>query len=261
MEHAVSVPAGYRLVRRGRVRAVVLDALAEALEPWLVAPVLALPADAKPIAGGRGGAWRLTLPGGVRAVVRENRRGGFIRHVVARHYLGLRPRPFGELAVTTEARRRGVPAAEVLAARVDGWLVYRGALVTREVPEARPLLAALAAAGDGPARDGVAAIAGRAVARMHDAGVFHADLNLGNILVDRDGATTLVDFDRARLGAGALDVAGRRDNLRRLARSLRKLDGAGTVAGPGVVAAFHRGYAAAASAGGDAARGGDACGS
>jgi len=237
----VSVPAGYRALRRGRVRAIVRDELADALAPWLLAPELTLPGDAVPIAGGRGAAWRLTLPGGLRAVLRENRRGGVIRHVVARHYLGLRPRPFGELAVTTEARRRGVAAAEVLAARVDGWLVYRGALVTREIPDARPLLAALAAA-DPPRRAAVAADAGRAVARMHEAGVRHADLNLGNILVGDAGAITLVDFDRARLGNGPLDRGARRNNLQRLARSLQKLDGDGAIAGPETVAAFHRGY-------------------
>src|SRR5207244_13550456 len=64
-------------------------------------------------------------------------------------YLGLRPRPLRELALTVEARRRGVAAAEVLAARVEGRLAYRGALVTAEVPAAATLLEALRGAPDG----------------------------------------------------------------------------------------------------------------
>jgi 3-deoxy-D-manno-octulosonic acid kinase len=252
----VTPPTAYRLLERGRVRAMVLAELADTLGEWLLAPGLRVPAGAEPLAGGRGAAWRIALPGpaGVtlRAVLRENRRGGLVRHLVARHYLGLRPRPFAELAVTAEARRRGVPAPEVLAARVDGRLVYRGALVTREIPGARPLLAALARAGDASARQALAAGAGRAVARLHGAGVFHADLNLGNILVsDADTCehqTTLVDFDRARLTSGPLDAAARRRNLRRLGRSLEKLDPDGTVAGPETVAAFRRAYGPPAEA-------------
>jgi 3-deoxy-D-manno-octulosonic acid kinase len=246
----VTLPPAYRLLERGRVRAIVLDELAAALGEWLLASVLELPAGAEPLAGGRGAAWRIVLPGGVHAVLRENRRGGLVRHLVARHYLGVRPRPFTELAVTAEARRRGVPAPEVLAARVDGRLVYRGALVTRELPGALPLLAALSRADDAGVRDALAASAGRTVARLHDAGVFHVDLNLGNILVS-DAGTALVDFDRARLGRGPLDAAARRRNLRRLGRSLRKLDPGGRVAGPETVAAFRRAY------GGPA---GDSCG-
>ena len=250
----MTVPPAYRLLERGRVRAVVLEELAEALAEWLLAPVVRLPADAEPLAGGRGAAWRITLPGDVRAVLRENRRGGLVRHVVAQHYLGVWPRPFTELAVTAEVRRRGVPAAEVLAARVDGRVVYRGALLTREVAGARPLLAALARADGTIAREALAASAGRTVARLHDAGVFHADLNLGNILVTDDPThveSTLVDFDRARLATGPLDPTARRRNLRRLGRSLRKLDPGGRVAGPETIAAFRRAYGAPA---------GDACG-
>jgi hypothetical protein len=84
--------------------------------------------------------------------------------------------------------------------------------------------------------------------------VFHADLNLGNIVVG-EHETALVDFDRARLTSGPLDAAARRRNLRRLGRSLRKLDPNGAVAGPETVAVFRRAYGAAV---GDAW--GDACG-
>jgi 3-deoxy-D-manno-octulosonic acid kinase len=237
------------MLRAGSVRAAVRRDLAAALGPWLSAPVLALPPDAEPLTGGRGAAYRLTLGGDLHAVVRFYRRGGFVARFVADRYLGLRPRPLRELAVTTEVRRRGVRAVEVLGARVEGWLLYRGALVTAEVPAARTLVDALADAPDPRARTAIAAAAAHTVAALHDAGIEHADLNLTNVLVHpaSEGLSeglvaTLLDFDRARLGAGPLGAAGRRRNLRRLARSLAKLDPRGALAGADERAAFRRAY-------------------
>ncbi|OWT56289.1 hypothetical protein CEY11_19750 [Candidimonas nitroreducens] len=58
---------------------------------------------------------------------------------------------------------------------------------------------------------------------MHQAGVWHADLNAYNILLDRQGAAWLIDFDRGR--RGKLTPRQRRDNLLRLRRSLLKVAG------------------------------------
>jgi 3-deoxy-D-manno-octulosonic acid kinase len=170
--------------------------------------------------------------------------------VVRETYLGVMARPFRELAVTVEARRRGVPVPEVLAARTEGRLAYRGAILTAEVPGVVPLLDALRAAADDARRRALAAGAGRVVAAMHHAGVFHADLNMTNLLAPLSGAVevTVLDFDRARLASGPLGPRARRSNLERLARSLRKLDPAGRVAAPEDIAAFHAAYAGAAEA-------------
>jgi 3-deoxy-D-manno-octulosonic acid kinase len=159
-------------------------------------------------------------------------------------YLGRPLRPLQELALTAEVRRRGVDAAEVLAARVDGRLVYRGVLVTAEVPGAVPLIEALRAAPDADGRRTLAERAGGAVARLHDAGVWHADLNMNNVLVPADapGALVFVDFDRARLSAGPLTAAARRQNLRRLRRSLEKLDPHGALGGAVESGAFREAY-------------------
>jgi 3-deoxy-D-manno-octulosonic acid kinase len=208
-----------------------------------------LPPGAAPIASGRGPAYRVRLGDGAPVVVRVCRRGGLAAHLVRETYLGLRPRPLRELALTVEARRRGVAAAEVLAARVEGRLAYRGALVTAEVPAAATLLEALREAPDRAARRGLAAAAGRAVAMLHAAGVFHADLNLNNILVHPgpDGAAiALLDFDRARLRRAPLRAGARRRNLQRLARSLAKLDPQGALAGLEERRAFGAAYSGCA---------------
>jgi 3-deoxy-D-manno-octulosonic acid kinase len=246
----VTVPPGYLMLRGPRLRAVVRADLAHALAPWLLAAPFALPPGSTPIAGGRGGAFSLTLPGGLRAVLRCYRRGGALARLVRETYLGPGARPFRELAVTAEARRRGVAAPEVLAARVEGRVAYRGAIVTAEVPGAVTLLEALRHAGSGERRRALAAGAGRVVADMHRAGICHADLNLTNLLASAGGAgnLTIVDFDRARLARGPLAPRTRRGNLTRLARSLRKLDPDGYLAAPEDIAAFHAAYATAVEA-------------
>ena len=239
------VPPSYAVVGRAPVWAAVRHDLAPVLGPWLSAPRLVVPPDAEPLAGGRGAAYRMTLPGGLRVVLRRCRRGGVVARLVGETYVGLWPRPLRELAVTVEARRRGVAAAEVLGVRVEGGLLYRGAVVTAEVPAAATLLDALRAAPDGAVRRALATAAGRAVARLHAAGVFHADLNLTNILVHPEAggaAVVLLDFDRARLRRAPLAAAARRRNLRRLARSLAKLDPEGRLAGAEERRAFLVGY-------------------
>lgn len=242
-----ALPPGFTWLPGTGVRAAVRSDLAPVLGPWLLGRELVAPPDAEPIARGRGAAYRATLPGGVRAVVRPYRRGGMLGRIVRATYLGLgsRPRPLRELIVTAEARARGVATAEVLAARIDGGVAYRGTLVTAEVAGATPLIDALA--GETPTRRAaLGTAAGHAVARLHAAGVVHADLNLTNILVtDGGGVPTavLVDFDRARLASPPLTARVRRRMLARLARSARKLDADGTLVGDAAVA-FRRAYEA-----------------
>lgn len=242
-------PDGYTALSRRRVRALVRSDLVAELEPWLLASSLVVPPGSQPLSGGRGAAHRVRLPGGLPAVLRCNRRGGWLARVVRETYVGPAARPFRELAVAAEARRRGVAAAEVLAARVEGRLAYRGAIVTAEVPEAVPVVEALRVA-DGDRRRALATAVARAVAGMHRAGVFHADLNLTNLVTGPAPglAVTVLDFDRARVGRAPLGRRARQRNLRRLARSLRKLDPAGQLAAPADVAAFHDAYARAVEA-------------
>jgi len=244
------LPSSYALLRAGAVRAAVRRDLMPLLGAWLVAPELVLPPGAAPLAGGRGSAHRIVLADGSGVVLRVYRRGGFAAHFVRETYLGVRPRPLRELAVTVEARRRGIAAPEVLGARVEGRLAYRGALVTREIPSAATLFDALRGA-DPTVRRALAVSTGRTIAALHAAGVFHADLNLNNILV-HPGAVgaeiSLVDFDRARLRAGPLSAPARRRNLRRLARSLAKLDPDGTLTTTDDRRTFHRAYTGADAA-------------
>ena len=61
---------------------------------------------------------------------------------------------------------------------------------------------------------------GVCIRRFHASGVWHADLNAHNILMDRVGGIWLIDFDR---GERRKHGAWGQGNLARLQRSLRKL--------------------------------------
>lgn len=178
---------------------------------------------------GRAELHAVALADGGRALVRSCRHGGLLRHVTRDWFVSRPPRPFVELAVTALARDRGLPAPEVLAALVargvGPW--YRGWLVTREIEGARNLWAALLEGVDGDGKRALLRQVGHSLRLMHASGIDHADLNLRNILVF-DGALgpeiSIIDFDKARLFEGAVPAVRARRNLRRLLRSVDKLD-------------------------------------
>ena len=238
---AFETRAGYVVVRDGvseRLLQVVLDATPESVE-------------GEPLAGGgRGGTWAVTVGDGSRAVLRWYRRGGALRHFVRDRYFGWRPRPIAELVLTEQARRRGVAAVEVLAARVDRLPAgfYRGALVTREIERAETLGEVLRRRPLGNERRALIVAVARALRTMHDCGVHHRDLNVDNILVRFRGGSMdgpievhLIDFDRGKL-CRAVRVAARRRALGRLARSLAKLDCQQGPMAEEDRAEFHRAY-------------------
>jgi len=195
------------------------------------------------LAGGRVPCLVTTLPGGARIVIRRYRRGGVMRWVNRTHYFGGN-RAFDELRATERARAGGVRAPVVVAAieRPGRLAGYRAWLATQLVPHAHDLAAWLHHSGaDEVRRRAVLAEAGRQMGLMHATGVAHPDLNLRNLLVAGDlGAEVyLIDFDRADVGVSAVPRGRRERDLRRLARSARKLE---VIVSPGEWAAFRDGY-------------------
>lgn len=179
---------------------------------------------------GRGDMRSLALQDGTTALFRRYHHGGLLRGFTGKYFFTWPPRPFRELTITEELRRRGFPTLEVYAACVEkvAGPVYRGWLVTRQLEGAQDLWAGLQ---NGFAeRVGMEAIlkaVAASVRRMHREGIFHRDLNLKNILV-RAGAggveSHVIDFDQAVLVLGQLPVPLAQKNLARLLRSIRKLD-------------------------------------
>ncbi|HET8563421.1 MAG TPA: hypothetical protein VFM35_06070, partial [Candidatus Binatia bacterium] len=61
----------------------------------------------------------LQLPNGESLLVRMYRHGGLLRALTGRFFVTWPPRPFRELSITEEARRRGIPTVEVWGACVE----------------------------------------------------------------------------------------------------------------------------------------------
>jgi 3-deoxy-D-manno-octulosonic acid kinase len=179
-------------------------------------------------AGNRRGGFRLDINRQLTLFVRRARRGGVMRLLNRDIYFGWRPRPLRELATAAEAMRRAIPIAEPLGALIEPLALgfYRGAMITRALA-GMTLWEFLQTDDDAYVRSHVLEQARRAISTMHRGGLFHADLNLHNLLVTRLGesfAIAILDLDQARLYPPPLKPKLCWQNLRRLVRSARKLD-------------------------------------
>jgi tRNA A-37 threonylcarbamoyl transferase component Bud32 len=246
-ERQTGVPAGFHIWRTPWGTLTLRDGTPPALREALLDATPDVVAG-MPLAGGRGAVWAVPLADGQRGVLRWYRRGGAVRHLIYDRYFGWTPRPIRELALTEIAIGRGVPAPQVLAARVDrlpfGW--YRGAIVTREVSDAATFADVLRRLADGPERHRMLSAVGRAVRDLHDRGIHHRDLNANNILVDAvDGAWRVyfIDFDRAVVHR-VVGSRVRERELRRLERSLAKLARGGMPLGGDDTRVIRAAYAA-----------------
>ncbi|MDQ7016309.1 MAG: 3-deoxy-D-manno-octulosonic acid kinase [Gammaproteobacteria bacterium] len=156
-----------------------------------------------------------------RYVLRHYQRGGLMATLLGdRYFFGgvQRSRAWREWLLLQELHQLGLPVPQPLAARViRSGLFYRADLITAQIEGTQTLGECLLQAGLSASlwRE-----VGVVVRRFHDLGVFHADLNLNNILLDNQGAVYLLDFDKGERRRVKLDW--QQANLARLLRSLQK---------------------------------------
>ena len=152
-------------------------------------------------------------------VLRHYLRGGMAATISRDRYVwtGLeQTRAWREWRLLAELRERGLPVPPPVAAQV----VRRGLLYSADLITGRLEGRALSVVAREQRLEQWKAV-GACIRRFHDEGVFHADLNAHNILLDGD-SVALLDFDRSRLRPPG---KWREQNLERLQRSLRKLSG------------------------------------
>ena len=144
--------------------------------------------------GGRGLAFKIDLHGQA-AVLRHYQRGGLAAWVNRNRYFALTAkttRSRDEFDVMTRLADQGLAVPRPIAAmakRIIGF-AFRLAIITPWIENQGTLASC----------DSVQAWrnAGLAIGQMHRLGVWHADLNVHNILIDNEGKAWLLDFDRAR---------------------------------------------------------------
>lgn len=180
--------------------------------------------NAVPVAeGGRNAAWYVSC-NGHQGVLRHYHRGGWAARVSRDRYLwsGRRNvRSLNEFDILRSLYEAGLPVPRPYAAAY--WrrgLTYRAAILVERIPDVRPLASVLDVADS----EQVA----RSIYAMHEQGVWHADLNAYNVLLDPEGRAWLIDFDKAR--RPVLSLERRSANLLRLRRSLAKVAGAQGIA-------------------------------
>lgn len=179
---------------------------------------------------GRGVVVELPGDGGTTLILKKNRRGGlygrFRGDVHKTDYEATT-----ELFLSETAWKKGVPVALVgfvMAApagegKLASW--WRGYCATIKVEGARSMMDLFSTEMPAAKRRLVLNAAGEAVAKAHNRGFFHGDLNLGNILIVKtdqgDYGGWLIDLGHSTIG-GTLRMRPRLDNLMRLYRSAEK---------------------------------------
>jgi hypothetical protein len=182
---------------------------------------------------------------GERMVVRPYLHGGLFGALFRRTFLGP-SRALREALLAEFALRRGVPTFTPLAAvtcRLAG-LFYRAHLVSRELPPGLDLTAFLTAGPARKVRRRVLCLAGRAVRKMHDVGLMHADLHVKNLYVaspQGDPEVYILDWDLST-ARERLTPSQRFRNLARLDRSGAKLARRGVTISAYDRVAFLRAY-------------------
>ncbi len=155
-----------------------------------------------------------------RVVVKSYYRGGLIARFNRRHYFrGRTPRSEREFDWLNRVRQLGIRAPEPIVAAYRGVLFCRCWLVSREVPAATSL--AQLSVERPESLDAALARCRHQIGRLIANRILHPDLHPGNVLVDGDGETWIIDFDRARHYGGPQPRLAARYR-RRWRRAVRK---------------------------------------
>jgi len=154
-------------------------------------------------------------------VLRHFRRGGLVAKLLKDKYLGINPsktRSWREWQLLRELYGHGFPVPQPVGASAcmkNG--TYSADLITVRIPDSFSLSDALQR-GKLCRQDWFGV--GMCLRKFHDFGVYHADLNANNILLDNIGNIFLIDFDRCEIRTSNW---WKKFNLQRLHCSLAKL--------------------------------------
>lgn len=153
-------------------------------------------------------------------VLRRYRRGGLIRHVSRDKFVftGIQnTRPWQELTLHSYMLSKELPVPTAVAGkvtRIGPW--YTADLLSLRIPHAQDLHQCLLA---NVVNEKQWHKTGEVIAQLHNAQVYHHDLNIHNIMMDADNKIWIIDFDKCGIRQGDKWKA---QNLARLQRSLNK---------------------------------------
>ncbi len=179
---------------------------------------------------GRGNTFFFTYHG-QSLVLRHYHRGGLVQRISKDRYLytGLEnTRSMQEFGVLVKLHQQQFPVSPPYACQVvRHGMFYRASLVTHKL-DADTLAERLTDPASQSLSESVWADIGDTLAKLHRQGIYHADLNAHNIMLDGNGVVSVIDFDRARLRPlpGGNPASGWcLANIHRLERSLARISG------------------------------------
>lgn len=156
--------------------------------------------------------------------LRHYHRGGMVRHILrdTYYYLSLqKTRVYQELSILEKLQEWGLKAPRPIAGQIiRSGLGYRSDILMARIPGACDLYQALSKR---VLPNSLWRNIGQTIAEFHRYGVYHADLNCHNIMLDRAQNVWLIDFDRATLQSANSNNSGwQAQNIGRLYRSFNK---------------------------------------
>jgi serine/threonine protein kinase len=163
-------------------------------------------------------------------VVRDYWHGGFFGKIL-KDYFWQRLRPLRELSICEIANKGHILTIQVIAIVMKNIFgpLYKYKLVSKEVTDTIDLMELLLHSDKysilAKKRQIISEVA-KAIKDMHDAGIYHADLHLKNILIrfteNGEFKVYIIDLDKSRQ-CEKIGLNRRRKNILRLDRSLEKL--------------------------------------
>ncbi len=154
-------------------------------------------------------------------VLRHYFRGGLIGRLIHDQYLFLgleQTRAYAELKLLERLQGLRLPVPGAVAARVQRkGLFYRADIIMEKIPDAQDAFHILQRQSLN--QEQWFSI-GATIREFHRHNVYHADLNIHNIMIDQHQKSWLIDFDRGAIRTH--DNSWQQSNLERLLRSLRK---------------------------------------
>jgi len=170
-------------------------------------------------AQGRGTTWFVQLES-MQGALRHYRRGGLFGKIISDEYLFTgyeQTRSIQEFKLLTHLRKQDVNVPKPIAAKAKRHgLIYRADILSEKIPNATDLVDLLIAK---KLTELEYQAIGQEVKKLHQAQVNHTDLNIHNILLDKQGKVWIIDFDKCAEKSGD---DWKEENLSRLLRSFRK---------------------------------------
>lgn len=226
----IQLPPSFSLIKKGKV----LLLLKEEYKNFLLQqgiedlkPFLLKHRQTSKYLGGRTPHPCIPINDGKRMVLRQYSHGGMFRAITRNIYL-FGSRSFQELALTEEVRSCGIPTIEPIGAIHLHILppLYQAYFLSLEIPHAIDLVQYFQEIGPHPSLEKLShkrktiRSAGLLLRQFHQAGFYHGDLQLKNILT-ADDQLLLIDFDRS-YRKPILSTREKMKNLLRLNRSVEK---------------------------------------